>query len=142
MYARIQDVTALLGRIAVAVVFLAHGLQKWNMGVGVTSKMVDTLGLPLPTLTALFLIVVETIGAVAFMIGFALPVLAVAYVIDMLGALFTVHLKNGLTGQGGYELVLLLAAASLALGFNGGRLSLDYLIFGRKRARTPELQTA
>lgn len=92
--------TALLGRVAVGVVFLAHGLQKWDMG------------LPLPTLTALFLMVVETVGAIFF-----------------------VHLDAGLTGQGGYELVLVLGAAALALGFNGGRFSLDHLVVWGAAAR-------
>jgi putative oxidoreductase len=142
MYARVQDVTLLLGRLAVGVVFLAHGLQKWDMGVDGVTGMVTKMGIPLPSVTALFLIAVETIGAIAFMVGFALPVLAVAFAVDMIGAIFFVHLDAGLTAQGGYELVLALGAAALALGFNGGRLSLDHLLFWRRRAQQKELQTA
>ncbi|KAA9158906.1 DoxX family protein [Amycolatopsis acidicola] len=142
MYGRVQDVAALIGRVGVGVVFLAHGLDKWNMGVSGVSHMTEGLGIPLPTLTAIFLIVVETIGAVAFMVGFALPVLAVAYAVDMIGAIFFVHIDKGLTGQGGYEEVLLLAAAAIALGFNGGRLSLDHFLFWRPRAKKRELATA
>jgi len=135
MNVRIQDITSLLGRIAVGVVFLAHGLDKWDKGVSGVSAMVEGMGIPLPTLTALFLIVIETVGAVAFIVGAALPVLGVLFAVDMIGAIFYVHIDGGLTGDGGYELVLVLGAAALALGFAGGRLSLDHLILGRRRAR-------
>ena len=142
MYGQLKDLTALLGRIAVGVVFLAHGLDKWEMGVGGTTDMVTAMGIPLPALTAVFLIVVETVGAVAFIAGAALPVLGVLFAIDMIGALFFVHLEAGLTGPGGYELVLVLGAAALALGFNGGRFSVDHLVVGRRRTRQAELQNA
>jgi len=142
MFGQLKDVTALLGRIAVGVVFLAHGLQKWDMGLGGVTDMVNGMGIPLPTLTALFLMVIETAGAVAFIAGAALPLLGVLFAVDMIGAIFFVHLDAGLTGQGGYELVLILGAAALALGFNGGRFSLDHVVIGRRRTRQPEPQNA
>ncbi|AIJ21004.1 DoxX family protein [Amycolatopsis methanolica] len=142
MYDRVKDVTLLIGRVAVGVVFLAHGLQKWDAGLDGVTGMMGGIGVPLPTLSALFLIVIETVGAVGFILGAALPVLGVLFAVDMVGAIFWVHLDAGLTGQGGYELVLVLGAAALALGFNGGRFSLDHLLVGRRRARKAELQTA
>ncbi|HVV13203.1 DoxX family protein [Amycolatopsis sp.] len=142
MYGRVQDVAARVGRIGVGAVPLAHGIQKWNMGVSGVGHMTESMGIPLPTLTALFFIVVETIGAVAFMIGFASPVLAVAYAVDLIGAIFYVHIDKGLTGAGGYELVLVLAAAAIALGFNGGRFSVDHFVFWRPLARKREPATA
>ncbi|PXY32384.1 DoxX family protein [Prauserella muralis] len=142
MFGRVQDVAALLGRVAIAVVFLAHGLQKWDMGIGGTADMVGAAGVPLPTVTALFLMAVEVLGSIAFIAGFALPVVGIGYAISGLGALFFVHLDAGLTGQGGYELVLVLGLAGLALGFNGGRLSLDHLIFGRRRAAAGKADAA
>jgi putative oxidoreductase len=142
MYGQLKDVTALLGRIAVGVVFLAHGLEKWDAGLDGVTNMVTGMGIPLPTLSALFLIVIETVGAVAFIVGAALPILGVLFAVDMIGAIFFVHLDAGLTGQGGYELVLVLGAAALALGFNGGRFSLDHLVLARRRTRKSELQNA
>jgi putative oxidoreductase len=140
MLGRVQDVTLLIGRIGVGVVFLAHGLQKWDSGVDATAAMFEGVGLPMPTVAALFTIAVEILGSIAFLAGFALPLVGACYAIVGLGAVFTVHLENGLTGQGGYELVLVLALAGLALGFNGGRLALDHLIFGRRRAAAPAPQ--
>ncbi|MBK1788860.1 DoxX family protein [Prauserella cavernicola] len=145
MFSRIQDVAALVGRVAIGVVFLAHGLDKWETGIGGTADMVGSMGIPLPTVTAVFLIAVEVIGSILFIAGLALPLVGIGYAITGLGAVFYVHLDNGLLGEGGYELVLVLALAGLALGFNGGRLSIDHLVFGRKRAANKadaELQTA
>ncbi len=142
MYAGIRDVAALLGRLGVGAVFLAHGVQKWQVGIGAVSAMITRYGLPLPPATALFLMLMETLGAMAFMVGFALPVLAVGFSVEMVGAILSVHLDHGLLGPGGYELVLALLAGAVGLGFNGGRLSLDYLLVGRRRARNKELQAA
>ncbi|MGW4483582.1 DoxX family protein [Amycolatopsis sp. NPDC004368] len=143
MDTRVKDIALLLGRIGVAVVFFAHGLQKWNSGVDATSSFFSQVGVPLPTVAAVFVIVLEVFGSIAFVAGFLLPVIALGYVVDMTGALLSVHAPNGLTGNGGYELVLVLGLAALALGFNGGRLSLDHVLFWRKReARSAELQTA
>ncbi|SFQ20911.1 putative oxidoreductase [Amycolatopsis arida] len=141
MLERVRDVSALLGRIGVAVVFLAHGLQKWDNGVGATADMFAGMGVPLPTVAALFTIAVEVLGSIAFLLGLALPLVGLGYAVVGIGAILTVHLDNGLTGQGGYELVLVLALAGLALGFNGGRLALDHVLFTRRR-RAPEVQPA
>ncbi|MGW4064523.1 DoxX family protein [Amycolatopsis sp. NPDC004747] len=146
MFGRFKDVALLLGRIGVAVVFLAHGLQKWDNGIAGTAKFFEMSGIPLPTAAAVFAIAVEVLGSIAFIVGFLLPLVGIGYVVISVGALLSVHIDNGLTGQGGYELVLVLALAGLALGFNGGRLSLDHLLWGRKRARRDagvgELQNA
>jgi len=139
MNIRVQDVALLLGRIGIAVVFFAHGLQKWNSGVSATGDMFSQIGIPLPTVSAFLVIVLELLGSIAFVAGFLLPVVAIGYAIDMAGALFSVHLSHGLTGEGGYELVLLLGLTSLALGFASGRLALDNVIFKR---RAKELQNA
>ncbi|WP_033293269.1 DoxX family protein [Amycolatopsis jejuensis] len=142
MITRVKDVALLLGRIGVAVVFFAHGLQKWDNGVGGTTAMFDQFGIPLPGIAAVLVIVLELLGSVAFVAGFLLPVVAIGYAIDMLGALLAVHASNGLTGEGGYELVLVLGLTALALGFNGGRLSLDHVLFRRRREGAHELQNS
>jgi putative oxidoreductase len=143
MFARFKDVALLLGRIGVAVVFLAHGLQKWENGIEGTAKFFEQTGIPMPTLAAIFAIGVEIVGSVLFIVGFLTPLVGLGYVAVSVGALLSVHIDNGLTGQGGYELVLVLAAAGLALGFNSGRFSIDHALFGRKReTKQAELQDA
>jgi hypothetical protein len=62
---------------------------------------VTNMGIPLPTLTALFLIVIETVGA-------ALPLMGVLFAVDMIGAIFFVHLDAGPTCFGLLSSVLTL----------------------------------
>lgn len=134
MYARIQDVTALIGRIALGVVFFAHGIDKWNAGIDATAQMFESSGIPLSTVAAVFVTAVEVIGPILFIAGFATPLVGIGFAIVGIGAMFFVHLEAGLTGEGGYELVLVLALTGLALGFNSGRLALDHLLAGRRRS--------
>jgi len=141
MFARFKDVALLLGRIGVGVVFLAHGLQKWENGIDGTAKFFEQTGIPLPTLAAIFAIAVEIVGGILFIVGFLTPLVGLGFVVVSVGALLSVHLDNGLTGQGGYEFVLVLAVTGLALGFNAGKLSLDHVLFARKR-EAKQLQDA
>ncbi|TCP56094.1 putative oxidoreductase [Tamaricihabitans halophyticus] len=133
-----RDLAALLGRLGIGLVFLVHGLDKWQAGVGATADGFEQSGVPLAYLAALFVIGVEIIGSIAFMLGFALPLVGIGYAVTGLGAVFLVHWDAGLTGQGGYELVLVLALAGLALGFNGGRYALDHLVFAGRRTNERE----
>ncbi|MCE6999359.1 DoxX family protein [Saccharothrix sp. S26] len=133
----LKDVAALIGRIGVGVVFLAHGWQKvTEWGLDGTATAFAGMGVPLPTLSAWFAAIVELAGGALLVLGVALPVVGVLLAADMLGALILVHLSNGLLGQGGYELVLVLGVAALALGFNGGSLTAARLAKGR-RAEQP-----
>ncbi|WP_019856041.1 DoxX family protein [Actinopolyspora mortivallis] len=137
--AQVRDLVLLLARVVVGIVFLAHGLQKFlQWGIGSTVESFDQMGVPVPGLSAWFAALVETLGGAALLLGLALPVAGVLLTLDMLGALFIVHLEQGffLAGEGGYEYVLVLAAAALALGFNGGTYSLDRLLSGSRSEST------
>lgn len=130
---RLKDVTALIARIGVGVVFIAHGWQKISeWGLDGTAASFEKMGVPLPTLSAWFAAVVEVGGGLALVLGVALPIAGLLLAVDMAGALAIVHLPNGLLGQGGYELVLVLGVAALALGFNGGAYALDRVLFRKK----------
>lgn len=147
MFARVQDAAALVGRLGIALVFFMHGLEKLDAGIPATTAGMEAMGIPLPTLSVLFIVAVEIIGSVAFAAGFATPLVGIGYAVVGLGAMFLVHLDAGLTGAGGYETVFVLATAGLAVGFNAGRFSLDHLLLERRRARQEsdvehELQSA
>jgi putative oxidoreductase len=64
-------------------------------------------------------------------------VFAALLAVDMLGALFLVHASAGVfVTTGGYELVLILAAAALAVALVGaGRYSADRALFGRSNSK-------
>ncbi|EHK87447.1 DoxX family protein [Saccharomonospora azurea] len=126
----VRDLLLLLARVVVGVVFIAHGLQKFlEWGIDGTAASFEQMGVPLPGVSAWIAALVETLGGAALLVGVALPVAGVLLAAVMLGALFMVHLEQGFfASAGGVELVLLLAAAALALGFSGGRYSVDQAI--------------
>ncbi|MFD5824914.1 DoxX family protein [Lentzea sp. NPDC060358] len=134
----LKDVTALIGRIAIGVIFIAHGWQKFaEFGMAGTAGSFDKMGVPLPTLSAWFAASVELVGGAALIAGVALPVVGVLLAFNMVGAWVIVHLPNGLTGEGGAELVIALGAAALALGFNGGAYALDRVLFKNNKVLNP-----
>ena len=126
-------------RIVTGLIFFVHGWQKlFTFGYEGTTGAFTGMGVPLPAIAAALVIAVELLGGLALILGFMTRLAAVPLAINMLAALFLVHLSNGFFAQnGGYEFVLLLAAASLALALLGpGALALDNL--GAVRRVTPE----
>ena len=71
--------------------------------------------------------VTETVGGALLIAGVVTPLVGAALAGDMLVALVTTHLGHGFfVAGGGFELVLLLAAASVTFVFAGaGRFSID-----------------
>jgi putative oxidoreductase len=113
-------------RAIVGVTFLLHGLDKLGDPSG-TEQFFASLEIPAPALAGPFVAVTETAGGLLLLAGLATPLAGLALAGDMLVAFLTAHLGNGFfVANGGGELVLLLAGASLALVLTGaGRLSLD-----------------
>lgn len=120
------DITALVARVAVGAIFITHGMQKVNTGVAGVAQGFEGLGIPFPHAAAVTAIIVEVGGGLALIIGFALPAAGIALAAFMVGAYAFAHV--GETLANGYELVLALGAASLALGFAGGSLAVDRLV--------------
>ncbi|UBU16793.1 DoxX family protein [Nonomuraea gerenzanensis] len=133
-----RPVVLLLARVAIGVIFLVHGYQKFaTMGIAGTTKFFESVGIPLAGLAAPAVAVLEVAGGLALILGVALPIAGTLLALDMLGAIAFVHGANGLAGDGGYEFVLALAAASLAVGFTGGgALALDRVLTRRRSAAT------
>jgi putative oxidoreductase len=132
----LPDVGLLIGRLAVGVIFIAHGWQKLTeTGHDGVTKMFDGLGIPLPSVSAAFATWVELLGGVALVLGVLVPVAGVLLAIDMAGAFWYVHMDKGLfADKGGYEFVLALGAACLLLALVGsGRLGVDGAVFGGRR---------
>ncbi|MEU0569990.1 DoxX family protein [Nonomuraea sp. NPDC005983] len=130
-----RSVALLVARVAVGVVFLVHGYQKFaTMGIAGTTKMFESIGVPMAGVAAPAVAVLEVAGGLALILGAALPIAGVLLAVDMLGAILFAHGANGFgADKGGYEFVLTLAAASLAIGFTGGgALALDSL-WSRRR---------
>lgn len=137
----LADVGLLIGRLALGVVFIAHGWQKFrDAGLSTQTEMFDGMGIPMPGLAAFLVTWVELLGGIALILGLLTRLVGILLALDMLGAWWFVHRGEGLfVSDGGYELVLVLGATALLLAFTGaGRISLDGAIFGRGRAADRE----
>lgn len=131
---RISDLTALIARVVVGVVFIAHGLPKATDLEG-TAGGFEAMGIPFPQFAALLGAGIEVGAGAALIVGFALPIVGVLLALMMGNAYFFAHVGDPLVG--GFELLLVLAAAALALGFSGGRFAVDSVLpWGRRRVRS------
>jgi putative oxidoreductase len=133
----VRNLVLLLARVAIGMVFFAHGWQKlFTNGVDGTAAFFEKAGVPAAHLSAWYAALVELIGGAALVLGIAVPVAGTLLALDMLGAYLFVHAGNGMfVEEHGYELVLTLGAASLLLAAVGpGRYSLDHVLFGRRKA--------
>ncbi len=130
-------------RVTLGMVMLAHGLQKsvgLFGGFGWKKSMEYFTGyVGLPSVLAALVILIESVGAVLLIAGFAGRINAALIGIVMVGAFFIDHSKNGFymnwfsnqKGEG-YEFDLLFWAIALVLVINGsGKFSVDRLLTGR-----------
>jgi len=135
-----RDLAILVTRVAVGLLFLAHGWQKlFTNGIEGTAAYFDQVGVPAASAAAWSAALVELAGGAALVLGLAVPVVGLLLLVDMIGAFAFVHAGAGLfIEQGGYELVLTLGAAALLLAVLGaGRFSVDHLLTGRRRTAQP-----
>jgi putative oxidoreductase len=126
---RRTDLALLLVRVVAGVAFLAHGLDKLG-DLGAVEQTFAGLGIPAPELLAPFVALIETVGGVALIAGVLAPLFGLALAFDMLVAGLTAHTGGAFfVADGGFELVLLLGVASLAIAVAGaGRLSLGAML--------------
>ncbi|WP_053351305.1 DoxX family protein [Leucobacter musarum] len=124
-------------RIALGVVFTAHGAQKlFEYTLAGTVESFGSIGAPLPEITAPLVAFLEFGGGILLIAGLFTRLVAILLAIDMVVAIALVHAQAGFwVGEGGYEFVALLGAAALGLAFAGaGRISLDGAVL---RGRIP-----
>jgi putative oxidoreductase len=125
-------------RVILGFLFAAHGWQKFNeFTIAGTQASFAKMGVPAAEIAAPAVASLELAGGIALIVGILTRVVAALLAVDMLGALFLVHASAGIfASAGGYELVLLLAAAALAVALTGaGRISVDSALFGRTNSR-------
>lgn len=122
------DWAPLILRVVLGIIFAWHGYDKvFNTGIPGVTGFLGNLGIPLPELMAYVLSYGELIFGVLLIVGLLTHWAAKYAVIVAVVALFTVHLPNGFSvGNGGYEYILLILAASVSVLITGaGSYSLD-----------------
>ncbi|MDR7304200.1 DoxX family protein [Haloactinomyces albus] len=136
------EVARIVLRASVGSTMLVHGIAHGRSIKG-TAKWFKSIGFSQPRLQARSSAVVEVGAGSALVLGAATPLAASAVVGTMAVAARTVHIKNGFfITKEGYEYVLSLSAASVALSALGsGTASVDRLLLGR-RERMSGLQRA
>jgi putative oxidoreductase len=125
-------------RVIAGFLFAAHGWQKFNeFTIAGTQASFAKMGVPAADLAAPAIATLELVGGIALILGVLTRVFAALLALNMLGAFFLVHASAGVfVGNGGYELVLLLAAGALAIALAGaGRFSADAAMFGRGNSK-------
>jgi putative oxidoreductase len=116
-------------RLVIGIVFLVHGAQKWFIyGPAGTVAALGQLGIP--AIGAYAAMTAEFLCGILLIIGLFTRFAVVPLMGVMLGALFSVHIRNGFFIQsGGFEYVLTLLAGLVALLLAGpGTLAVDDVI--------------
>jgi putative oxidoreductase len=128
-------------RILLGIAFMYHGAPKlFAEGHAGFQGMLGQLGVPLPALMSWVVAIVEFFGGIALIIGAATWLVSLLLAIEMLVAMFLVHLPHGFSfmqitgmtdkgpvfGMPGAEVNLLYLAGLLALFIGGaGPVSVD-----------------
>ncbi len=127
---RLQPLALLAMRCTLGIIMVAHGYRKVHAGWGYgTTVMVAALGFP--AWFGYVVTYVEFFGGMLMIAGFLTRLLGLAYTIEMATAIWKVHWKNGLVGNGAVEFPLAVGTIAFALiWFGAGLISVDHLIFG------------
>jgi putative oxidoreductase len=123
-------------RVLLGVVMFPHGAQKllgWFGGPGLSAALQSFASMGVPAPLAFLVILAESLGAVALVLGFLTRIAAAGIFAEMLGAVAIVHGPNGFfmnwSGEPrgeGFEYHLLVLAISGALAIEGaGVFSVD-----------------
>jgi putative oxidoreductase len=131
---RLQPFALLVMRLVLGAIMIAHGYHKVWGGFHHHMDFVGSLGIP--KWMAYLSAGTEFFGGIAIALGLFTRFFAAAFIVEMAVAIWKVHFKNGLMGNGGYEFPL--ALATLAFGllcFGGGPWGLTFGKSGGWKAR-------
>jgi putative oxidoreductase len=129
---RLQPLALLVIRLALGAIMATHGYHKVFGGLHQFAQMVGSMGVP--TWLAYVAAFTEFLGGLLLLAGFFTRPAALAVCVDLIVAIWKVHLHSGLLGspeRPGYEFPLAAAALAFALiFFGGGPISLDHVLRG------------
>jgi len=122
------DPAALIGRLALGALFLAHGWPKikdMRKPIG----FVKGTGWPGGAMFAVLFTLLEVFGGLALVLGFLTQIVAVLFVLEMIATAIFSKTKLKRNFISGYELDIAYAAFALVLALLGpGAWSVDHLL--------------
>ena len=136
----------LLLRVTLGTIMLAHGVQKafgWFGGFGWDNSINYFKGVGLPAFLGASVILIETVGALLLIAGFAGRIIAGLMAIIMIGAFAIEHVPHGFymnwfgnhKGEG-FEFDILFWSIAIVLVINGsGKYSLDKWLYEKRPSR-------
>jgi len=145
-------------RILFGIAFMIHGAPKLFSAAGHAgfAGMLTQLGVPVPALFAWLVGILEFFGGAALIVGFLTAEVSILLAIDMLVALFLVHLRHGFSfiqvigstpegprfGMPGIEVNLIYIGGLLSLLIGGpGAASIDERVLSpTNRSKPPWLR--
>ncbi len=131
-----RDAILVLARIGLAVLMFWHVKIAWDYtgGVGGLVRGFDAMGIPFPELSARFNIALESIGALALLLGVGVRTIGLLMAVNMAGAWYYVHTSGLYAMDGnGPELAIAIGLLSLMFVVTGpGRVALDHVRASRR----------
>lgn len=120
---KLHDITHFGIRASIGTIFIVHGFGKFDPGfVG----FLNQIGIPAEM--QFLIALAEFVSGILLIVGVLTRISASILSIIMLGAIFHVKRAASLTGQGGYELDLIILAGVLSIIVVGpGRVSLSHI---------------
>lgn len=110
-------------RIIAGIAFILHGLPKFENLQG-TQGFFASIGLPAEL--ALLIGLLEVIGGILLIVGFVTRITSILFIIETIGIILILKAGNSFTGEGGYEIEILLMFISISLLLSGpGRVSIE-----------------
>ena len=120
---KLHDITHFGIRAAIATIFIVNGSGKLNPGF---AEWLSSIGIPPEMQIPIAL--AELISGTLLLVGVLTRISASLLSIVMLGAIFHVKKVSNLTGEGGYQIDLIILAACLAIiAIGPGRISISHI---------------
>lgn len=121
-------------RIVLGVIFLVHGISKFQMGLANVDAWFSSMGVP--GFLAYIAAIIEVVGGIMLIIGLFTRIVSALFILLMVGAIFTVKLSAGLLGSdqaAGYEMEIGFMLISMhLLVAEPTSLSVDYFIRNKR----------
>lgn len=131
----VYDVGLLILRLVLGLTLAAHGFNKFFGGGRIpgTARWFESIGMKPGKFHATVAATTEMAAGLGLAAGLLTPIPAAGFVSLMLVAAWTVHRANGFfIVKEGWEYNLVLAVSAVAVATLGaGRLSLDWVMFGK-----------